>query len=185
MNRKRKNLAISIIVVGLICLFTIGLTYAFFLMLQQSNIINNSSTAGKLDIIYENGQDIEGRLISYTDNSRALQTTATIKKSSVSVDALATITLHINSIDTELATNAFKWEVYENSGTTPVNSGNFNNMDDGDTIDVISNYELTTTDTVFTIKLWIDSALNSNSIYNKTFSGYIDASAINKPASVS
>lgn len=185
MSKKFINVIITIIIVLTICLIVFSLTFAFFTMTQDTGIINNSASAGKLEIVYENGQDIEGKLLSYTDNSKALSTTATIRKSSASVDALATISLHITTIDTELRTNAFKWEVYENSGTTPIITGNFNGKADGDTIDVVSNYSLTTTDTVFTIKLWIDSTLNTGSIYNKTFSGYIDASAVNAPASTS
>ena len=185
MVNKYIKIIIIIIIVLTVSLITFSLTYAFFLMSSESSIINNSAGGGKLEIIYENGQDITGRLISYNDNSRALSTTATIRKSNASVDALATVTLHVTSIATELSTNAFKWEVYKDSDTTPINTGNFNGIVGGDTIDVVSNYTLTTSDTVFTIKLWIDSNLNTNSIVNKTFSGYIDASAVNKPARVS
>ena len=185
MSKKIINFIVTVVIVVTICLITFSITYAFFLMSKETNSINNTSTAGKLEVIYQNGQDITGRLLAYNDNSKALSTTATIKKSSASVDGLATITLHISNISDELKTEAFKWEVYENDGTTPISNGNFNGKNANDTIDVISNYPLTTTDTVFTIKLWIDSALNANSLYNKTFSGYIDASAVNTPARTS
>lgn len=183
MGKKLIGLIVTIIVVVALFFMAFGLTYSYFLMARDTGDMSNSSTGGKLEIIYTNGQNISGTLLAYTDNSRALSTTATIRKTSASVDALATITLHVSAISSELATNAFKWEVYENSGTTPVNSGTFNGVSASDTINVISNYELTTTDTVFTVKLWIDSALTQGSVANKTFSGYIDASAINKAAS--
>ena len=185
MSKKLIGLIVTIIVIVTLFLVSFSLTYAYFLMARDTGDMNNTSTGGKLEIVYENGQDITGSLLAYADNSRALSTTATIRKTSASVDALATITLHVTTISQELAINAFKWEVYENSGTTPVSSGNFNGISANDTIDVISNYELSTTNTVFTIKLWIDSSLTGNSVANKSFSGYIDASAINKPASTS
>lgn len=182
MSKKLINTIITIIIVITIVLITFSITYSWFLVSRETSNVNSSAKGGKLEIIYQNGQDITGRLTASSNSSGGLSTTATIRKSSTSVDALATITLHVTSISSELATNAFKWEVYENNSSTPISSNSFNGVVDGTDIDVISNYPLTTSDTTFTIKLWIDGNLNNNSLSNKSFSGYIDASAINKPA---
>lgn len=183
MSKRFINTVVIIIIVLTICLVTFSITYAAFLMTQDTGVISNSAKGGKLDIVYTNGQDISGKLLAYPDNSKALSTTATIRKNSASVDAKANVTLHITTISSVLATTAFKWEVYVNSASSPAYTGNFNGKSNGGTIDVVSNYVLTTTDTVFTVKLWIDSNLNSNSISGATFSGYIDANAVNIAAS--
>ena len=182
MSKKLINIIITIIVVITIILITFSITYSWFLVSHDTDVINNSAKAGKLEIVYQNGQDITGVLNASRDSSSGLSTTATIRRTSTSVDALATITLHITAISSELATSAFKWEVYENNGSSPIATNNFNQKSAGDDIELISNYLLTTTDTTFTIKIWIDGNLNNNSLMNKSFSGYIDASAVNKPA---
>lgn len=182
MSKKLINYIITIIIVITLILITFSITYSWFLVSHETSDVDSAAKGGKLEIIYQNGQDITGKLKASTDSSGGLSTTATIRKSSTSVDALATITLHVTSISEELATTAFKWEVYENSGTTPVATGNFDDVVADTPIDIISNYPLTTTDTTFTIKLWIDGNLNNNSLMDKSFSGYIDASAINTPA---
>ena len=182
MSKKLINTVVTIIIVITIILITFSITYSWFLASRDTSVINDSAKAGKLEIVYQNGQDITGVLNASRDSSSGLSTTATIRRTSASVDALASITLHVTAISSELATTAFKWEVYENSGTTPIASNNFYQKSAGDDIDLISDYLLTTTDTTFTIKLWIDGNLNSNSLMNKSFSGYIDASAVNKPA---
>ena len=183
-NKYKKVIIISIIVAILsLAIFTI--TYAWFLNSQETSDVSNAATGGSLDIIYANGQDITGVLKPAKDNSTALSTTATIRKSSTSVDALATITLNVQSITSGLAISAFKWEVYKNSETSPIKTGNFNGVAANSKISLIENYLLTTSDTTFTIKLWLNGNETTNSVANQSLSAYIDASAVNAPATIS
>jgi len=182
---KYKNVIIISVVVAIISLLVFGVTYAWFLNSQESSDVSNAASGGKLEVVYNNGQDIGGVLKPYKDNSQALMTTATIKKSTGSVDALATITLNVESISSGLSISAFKWEVYKNSETSPIKTGTFNGVSSGAKIDMVEDYLLTTSDTTFTIKLWLNGNETTNSVSNQTFSAYIDASAVNAPASIS
>lgn len=183
--KKYINMIITILVVATICLVVFSITYAWFLAGKESSDINNAASGGKLDIIYQNGQDITGTLTPSSNNESALSTTATIKKSSTSVDALATITLNVDTISTNLAVSAFKWEVYQDDNVVPINTGNFAGITSNSKIKLIDKYLVTTTDTTFTIKLWLNGNETTNSIANQSLSAYIDASAINAPAIVS
>lgn len=183
--KKYINMIITILVVSTICLVVFSITYAWFLAGKESSDINNAATGGKLDIIYQNGQDITGNLYPSKTNESALYTTVTIKKSSTSVDALATVTLNVETISENLAVSAFKWEVYQNNNVVPINTGTFEGVTSNSKIKLIDKYLVTTTDTTFTIKLWVNGDETTNSISNQSIEAYIDASAINAPATVS
>ena len=128
MAKRKINLIITILIVTTLCLVVFSTTYAWYLFSRESSVVNNTAGGGKLEVIYQNGQDIIGKLKPSKTNEGALSTTATIRKSSTSVDGLATITLNIESISSELAISAFKWEVYKNTETQPINSGTLNGV---------------------------------------------------------
>ena len=184
MAKRKINLIITILIVTTLCLVVFSTTYAWYLFSRESSVVNNTAGGGKLEVIYQNGQDIIGKLKPSKTNEGALSTTATIRKSSTSVDGLATITLNIESISSELAISAFKWEVYKNTETQPINSGTLNGVSSGSKIKLVDNYLLTDSNTNFTIKLWLNGDETDGSVANKSISAYIDASAINAPASV-
>lgn len=184
MANKYIKLIITSVVVAIISLLIFSVTYAWFLTRHETEDVSNAATGGGLDIIYENGQDITGVLKPAKNNATALSTTATIRKSSASVDALATITLNIQNITSNLAISAFKWEVYQDGKATIINSGTFNGVTSNSKITLIDNYLLTTTNTTFTVKLWLNGNETTNSVLNQSLSAYIDASAVNAPASI-
>lgn len=182
MNKKKVKPIYIFLFVIVFCIAIFGITYAFFNKVGNTNVIGNASTAGKLDVIYTNGQNISGMIYPSVDNSTALTTTATVRKTSASVDGYATVNLNISTIDSAFATTAFKWEVYDDLESEPINYGNFSGKSANDVIKLVEDYELTTVDTTFTVKIWLDSELNTNNIVGKAFSAYIDVTAINIPA---
>ena len=182
--KKSINIIVTIVIVATLCLIVFSVTYAWFLTSKESSDVNNAASGGNLDIVYQNGQDITGILRPSKTNADALSTTATIRKSDSSVDALATINLNIETISPELAISAFKWEVYKDSDSAPVSSGTFSGATDDSQINLVKDYLVTTTNTTFTIKLWLNGDESSGSVANKSISAYIDASAINAPAVV-
>ena len=185
MNNKKINTLITVILVAVFCLVIFGITYAFFTMFRGTNIINNAATSGKLEVVYTNGQDINGYIYPAVDNSTALTTTATVRKTSTSVEGYATINLNVTAIDPAFATNAFKWEVYDDVESSPINYGNFNGITGNSVIKLVEDHELTTVDTTFTVKIWLDGELCDTHVENKNFSAYIDVTAVNVPANVS
>lgn len=184
MSKKLIHIIIAILIVGTLSLSIYAVTYAWFVISKDSNTISNTAKGGDLDIIYTKGQNITGTLSPSDDNSESPYTTVKIRKTSTSVDGLATIVLNITEISTELAISALKWEVYKDTSTTPIRSGTFAGVTSGNKINLIENYLLTNTDTTFTVKLWLNGNEASGNTGNKTFSAYIDASAINVPSNM-
>lgn len=179
-----KNIKFIILIIIAICLIAVSITYAWYSMTKETNDINNAASGGKLEIIYQQGQDITGNLRPSKTNEGALSTTATIRKSSTSVDALANVTLNIEAISEELAISAFKWEVYKDIDSNLLNSGTFEGVTGGTKINLVENCMLLDTDTTFIIKLWLNGDESDGSIANKSISAFIDASAVNAPANI-
>ena len=184
MAKKSINIIVLVVIVATVCLLIFSVTYAWILASRSTNDLSNTAGGGNLDIVYQNGQDITGVLKPSKDNTTALSTTATIRKTQDSVDAVATINLNVTSISSELAISAFKWEVYKDSETVAISSGTFEGVVDNSVINLVDNYLLTTTDTIFTIKLWLNGDESDGSIVNKSISAYIDANAVNAPSSI-
>ena len=184
MARKYINIIISVIIIVTICIVTYSITYAWFSVTKQTSDIE-SNTSGKLDVVYEKGQDIGGTLKPSKTNANALTTTATISKTTTSVDGNATIYLHVNEISDEFKnTTALKWEVYQNGILAAIKSGNFSGVSAGSDVKLVENYRITSEETTFTVKLWLNGDEIDGDVNNKTISGYIDASAVSVPANL-
>ncbi len=182
MKRTINSLIIILIVITLI-LVTFSITYAWFMTSQISG--NNSSTSsGKLEIIYDKGQDVNGTLTPSTSKDKGLTTSVKIRQSSSSVNGLATVTLNVSTIDTELAVTGLKWELYKDSESSPISSGNFMGVSSNSKINLIEDYSLTTNDTTFTLYIWLNGDEVDNSVMDKSFSAYINASARSKSANI-
>lgn len=183
MNKFINNFIYILIVITL-CLVTFGITYAWFIMSRTSNNVNATSS-GSLQIVYDKGQDVHGMLYPTTSKDNGLKASVSISQTSTSIQGLATISLNITTIDAELAISALKWELYANDGSNPVSTGNFANTTASSVINLVENYELSTTNTKFDLYIWLDGNESSNDVINKSFGAYISASAVNKPANVS
>ena len=170
------NYSIIILIVLTICLITFSITYAWFVTSQSTNNIN-SATSGKLEIIYDKGQDVNGTLRPSSSKENGLSASVKIRKSDSSVDGLATIKLHVTTIDQALAVSGLKWELFKNTDSTSVASGTFYGINSNSDINLIENYLLTTTDTTFTLYIWLNGDEVDNSVMNKSFSAYITATA--------
>lgn len=182
--KKIVNSLIIILIVITLILVTFSITYAWFKTTQISDS-NSSTGSGKLEIIYDEGQDVNGTLIPSTSKEKGLVASVKIRQSSTSVDGLATVTLNVSTIDLELAITGLKWELYKNSESNPVAFGNFNGVSSGSKINLIEDYALTTSDTTFTLYIWLNGDEVNNSVMNKSFSAYINASARSKQANIS
>ena len=88
------NTSITILIVITICLVTFSITYAWFVSSQLSNVVN-SATSGKLEVIYDKGQDVNGTLRPSSSKENGLTASVKIKKTSTSVDGLGTVTLNV------------------------------------------------------------------------------------------
>lgn len=180
---KTINIIIVLLIVLTICLVTFSVTYAWFVTTQSTNTISGS-TSGKLEIIYDKGQDVTGTLKPSSSKENGLMATVKIRQSATSVNGLGTITLNVVSIAPELAINGLKWELYKDSSSSPISKGTFNGVTSKSQIDLIKDTPLTTTDTKFTLYIWLNGSEVNNSVMNKSFSAYISATARSKSANL-
>ena len=174
------NASITIVIVVTLCLVTFSVTYAWFQTAILTDELQNVSESGKLDIIYETGEIIteeDGNLIPSLNKDNGLSATLRIRKSTTSVDALGTISLVIDDVDPELLISGLKWEVYKSGQVEPYSKGTFNERQNGDTIDMVLDCQLTTSDTEFTVYIWLSGDETDNSVMNKNFKAHIVASA--------
>lgn len=180
---KTINIFIVLLIVLTMCLVTFSVTYAWFVTTQSTNNVSGA-TSGKLEIIYDKGQDVTGTLRPSSSKENGLMATVKIRQSATSVNGLGTITLNVVNIAPELAVNGLKWELYKDSSSSPISTGTFNGVTSKSQIDLIKDTPLTTTDTKFTLYIWLNGSEVNNSVMNKSFSAYISATARSKSANL-
>ena len=73
------------------------------------------------------------------------------------------------------------WEVegVNNGSVVYTNSGNFSTATKDTPIKIVNAYNLLTTDTTFTIYIWLQGSKLTTAIDNKTFSAKISADSVN------
>lgn len=180
-----KKIIIYTLSIILIIVITVGSTFAYFTSTinNNNNIKTNSS---KLEVIYTGGTAINGNLNLVNSKEEGYKTTVNIKLSEESVDAKADLFIHINKITSTLANEALNWEVHKQyeGVETFVDSGTFldcangnttKTCTNGDKIYIVRDYELTTTDTYYTVYIWLDGNKVGNEVLGAKLEGYIGA----------
>lgn len=180
-----KELYKYILVTILIIIITVGSTYAYFS--SRVNTGNNIKTnSSKLEVIYTGGTQISGNLNLVNTKEEGYNTTVNIKLSEDSVDAKADLYIYVNKITSSIANAALKWEVYKTyeGVKTFVSSGSFldcangnttKTCTNGDKIYIVKDYQLTTTDTYYTVYIWLDGNMVGNEVLGAVLEGYIGA----------
>ncbi|MDO5568496.1 MAG: hypothetical protein Q4G04_00060 [bacterium] len=172
-----KPIKISILIVAL-CTLIIAIssvTYAWFSSTKASESQEFSRT-GRLDVNYTKGVDVDGTLIPSLSREGGLSTTVYASKTSASINGEFTLLLDIIALPEVLKIPGFKWEVYKD-GTSKVAWGSFVDASEGGTISLYTEL-LKTTDTSYTIYVWLDGSTVGNEVANATFSGLVRATAI-------
>ena len=179
---KKITLYISIIV--LIIVFTAGATFAY-LVTTENSIVNSITAEGaEIKVIYTGGKKIEGPISLSENKDGGLNTTINIKLDVVSAPVKTDLYINVNKISSSLASEGFKWEVYKNNETTAFSSGNFldcqngngvKNCAVGDRLYIVKDYKTPTTNTTFTVYVWLDGNLVGNEVLGASFSGIIEA----------
>lgn len=180
-----KKIILYSLILLLVVVITVSGTYAYFVSTASSN--NQVLTkASKLEVIYTGGTEINGVLNLVNTKEEGHKVTVDIKLSEDSVEATADLYIHINKITSTIANDALNWEIYKtyNSEETFVDSGTFldcasgnttKQCEDGDKIYLVKDYELTTTDTYYTIYIWLDGNKVENEVLGATLDAYIGA----------
>ena len=165
----RKQLIYSILALFLLGLIVTGGTFAYLSWRSDNNKSVIFNTAKNLEkyIVYDEGDSkFIGDFKVSSTYTKGMHSTISLYKTSeaASVNLLATINMDVNSIGNYMKqSRAVKWTV--TSGTSSnvgsvLAQGNFIGVNNGDTLTLVPNIEVTTTKTYYTVWLWIDSNLN-------------------------
>lgn len=172
MKEKILTITLVLVLIGMVS----GTTYAFILVKASTTSQELVKSSG-IDINYS-AQNITTSLVPAKNKSSGIHTKITMSLTANSVKTTA----NIKFTPTNLASEAYKttgliWEVYV--GDTLKASGNFANATENNPMNLITNYELTTTSTVFDIYIWLDGSKTGNEVMNKQFAGYYNATSEN------
>ena len=171
MNIKKKHI-LTVITIFLIGLIIVGGSYAYFTWNSNisKNVLFNAASNFKKYIVYDEGESkFVGDFQVSNNYYTGMHSTITLSKKSEasSVELLAIIHMNINSIGSNMAkSSALKWTVTRGDSTSRevLASGNFIDSKAGDTLTLVSNIEVTTTPTKYTIWIWLDGSENPSDL---------------------
>ncbi len=174
-KKSDKNIVKLLVLIILLITLALGGTYAFLTLSKNAN--NQKSTAGCFKVNYT-GQAINATNLSVTTNYlEGAKTTVSLSKASdCQAYTKANIYIHTNTqaegTTAPIEKGALKYKIL--NGTTVTSEGTI--TEKGATKTILSNVDVTTTATTYTIYIWIDSSLTSNREFDQTkYSGYIYA----------
>lgn len=166
---KKENLK-SIIIVGLIVIFSLSATYAYMSLSATQN--NTTGTGGCFNVSYTGQNITSASLKSSKTYSEGATTTVTLSKdTSCKIYTESQIYLYTQSTTTAPISNgSFKYRV-EKAGTK-VSEGAITKTG-ADTL--LATVPLTDTKTEYKIYLWIDSTTSLGTYNDTSYSGYVYA----------
>lgn len=177
----KKYTLYSILSVLLLILITAGGTYAY--LSSTASTQNNSILSGTqgLNIIYNGGTAINNIMSVASRKEEGYNTTVSIRLAPNSARAKSNLYIYINEITSNIAVPGFIWEVYGYKNGTQVysNQGNFDgyNATTNNKVPIVSNYQLSEDETLFTVYFWLDGSKTDNNVLGGSFSGYIGATS--------
>lgn len=166
---KKENLK-SIIIVGLVVIFSLSATYAYMSLSANQN--NATGTGGCFNVSYTGQNITSASLKSSKTYSEGATTTVTLSKdTSCKIYTESQIYLYTQSTTTAPISNgSFKYRV-EKAGTK-VSEGAITKTG-ADTL--LATVPLTDTKTEYKIYLWIDSTTSLGTYNDTSYSGYVYA----------
>ena len=170
----------------LLTIMIAGSTYAYLsaTISSEQNAIRTQSN--ELNVVYTGGSTIAGNLNLSVDKSGGLNTSVNIRLDTKSVKAKGNLYINIDEISQHLSVNGFNWEVYGVSNNELVyeDTGTFEECratngikkcEQGDRLYIVNDYQLTTTNTTFTVYVWLDGNKVGNEVIGQVFRGTIVA----------
>lgn len=186
----KRQTIITIIAIIIFGITVAGSTYAFYTasISTRNNAIN--ATGSELTVNYTGETEVEFPVNITSTKVEEQSATVNISIGENSVPAKASLFLNIQEIE-KIAVEGFVWEVYGylEGATTPVytNSGNFagkSSTSPNNIIEIVKDYQLSKTNTRFTLYLWINGAKTGNEVVGGSFTGYISARSENYQATL-
>ena len=150
---------------------SIGTTFAYYIWKSSTNAIVNLNICTPT-ITFAGGSTINGVDIVpvLTKEEGTIKDIEVKKNSTCNRDVTMNLYLELTTFPTELSDSSFKYELYKNSETMAIASGNFSNKEQGNTITLLSNQILNTSKDTYTLYIYIDGNVdNPSTMAGKNF----------------
>ena len=150
---------------------SIGTTFAYYIWKSSTNAIVNLNICTPT-ITFAGGSTINGvdMIPVLTKEDGTIKEIEVKKNSTCNRDVTMNLYLELTTFPTELAESSFVYELYKNSETMAIASGNFSNKEQGNTITLLSNQILNTSKDTYTLYIYIDGNVdNSSTMAGKNF----------------
>ena len=150
---------------------SIGTTFAYYIWKSSTNAIVNLNVCTPT-VTFAGGSTINGvdMIPVLTKEEGTIKDIEVKKNSTCNRDVTMNLYLELTTFPTELAESSFVYELYKNSSTTSIVSGNFANKKEGDTVTLLSNQILNTSKDTYTLYIYIDGNVdNPGTMAGKNF----------------
>ena len=167
MNKYKLYMILGIIVLVL----SVGSSFAYYIWKSTSNALVSLNVCTPT-ITFAGGSTINGvdMIPVLTKEEGTIKDIEVKKNSTCNRDVTMNLYLELTTFPTELSDSSFKYELYKNSSTTSIASGNFANKKEGDTITLLSNQILNTSKDTYTLYIYIDGNVdNPGTMAGKNF----------------
>ena len=167
MNKYKLYMILGIIVLVL----SVGSSFAYYIWKSTSNALVNLNVCTPT-ITFAGGSTINGvdMIPVLTKEEGTIKDIEVKKNSTCNRDVTMNLYLELTTFPTELAESSFVYELYKNSETMAIASGNFSNKEQGDTITLLSNQILNTSKDTYTLYIYIDGNVdNPGTMAGKNF----------------
>ena len=171
MKEYLKKYKLYIIIGVSILILSVGGTLAYYIWSSNTNAIVNTEVCTPT-VTFAGGSTINGvdMIPVLTKEEGTIKDIEVKKNSTCNRDVTMNLYLELTTFPTELSDSSFKYELYKNSGTTSIASGNFANKKEGDTITLLSNQILNTSKDTYTLYIYIDGNVdNPGTMAGKNF----------------
>ena len=150
---------------------SIGTTFAYYIWKSSTNAIVNLNICTPT-ITFAGGSTINGvdMIPVLTKEDGTIKEIEVKKNSTCNRDVTMNLYLELTTFPTELAESSFVYELYKNSETMAMASGDFSNREQGNTITLLSNQILNTSKDTYTLYIYIDGNVdNPSTMAGKNF----------------
>ena len=167
MNKYKLYMILGIIVLVL----SVGSSFAYYIWKSTSNAVVSLNVCTPT-ITFAGGSTINGvdMIPVLTKEEGTIKDIEVKKNSTCNRDVTMNLYLELTTFPTELSDSSFKYELYKNSSTTSIASGDFSNREQGNTITLLSNQILNTSKDTYTLYIYIDGNVdNPGTMAGKNF----------------
>ena len=167
MNKYKLYMILGIVVLVL----SVSSSFAYYIWKNSTNALVSLNVCTPT-VTFAGGSTINGvdMIPVLTKEEGTIKDIEVKKNSTCNRDVTMNLYLDLTTFPTELSDSSFKYELYKNSETTAIVSGNFSNKEQGNTITLLSNQILNTNKDTYTLYIYIDGNVdNPGTMAGKNF----------------